>query len=71
MFGTSRLWEPSDFFTSTAKPRLTWGWRMTPGFPSTGAKLEFMTGIRPKALTMAQPIRWVKLILPCRWTRTR
>src|SRR5947207_1450215 len=55
MLGTSRVCDPSVLVTSTARPRLTWSWRMTPGLPSTRVKAEFMTGMRPNAFTTAQP----------------
>src|ERR1700678_1059915 len=66
MHGTSRVREPSLFCWSTARPRPTCLWWMTPGLPvplasSTNAALRAGTSVR--ARTMAYPMRWVKLTL--------
>ena len=58
---------PSDFSTSTARPRPTSSWWSTPGFPvpsTSGTKLELRAGTASSARTTAKPMRWVKLTFP-------
>src|SRR5690606_31534132 len=67
MFGTMSWREPSDFWTSIARPKLTCsGWSWT-GLPfSLYSKPVFISGIDLIAWTTAYPIRWVKETLPPR-----
>jgi hypothetical protein len=46
MTGTSRVRLPSDFSTSTARPRFTCSWRTTRGLPSASvANVDPITGM--------------------------
>ncbi len=63
--GTRREREPSDFVTSTARPKRISPRRTRTGSPEAASNASFMTGKASIPRMMAHEIRWVNEILDC------